>query len=172
MTTAKKELTLLEHHNQLTDAIARDESISADIKSLLVCISTFFNTQKQCAFPSRKKIAARMGCCVNYVTELIAKAKKTGRIKVTAQFTKTAIDSAPRQVANKYEFALEMFGLYYKKAKTLFNRHLRKKNKKKEATQQASAARVDYITQQLDEASVSEQPDIDTYEWEEYEPPK
>ncbi|MCY9829407.1 hypothetical protein [Vibrio chagasii] len=172
MTTVKKELTLLEHHNQLTDAIARDESIPADIKALLVCLSTFFNTQKQCAFPSRKKIAARMGCCVNYVTELIAKANKTGRLIVTAQFIQTDIDSAPRQTVNKYEFALEMFGLYYNKAKTLLNRNLRKKNKKKEATQQAATARVDHINQLFRGSTESEQPNIDTFEWEEYEPPK
>ena len=172
MTIAKKELTLLEHHNQLTDAIARDESIPADIKSLLISISTFFNTQKQCAFPSRKQIAARMGRCVNYVTELIAKSKKAGYLISTAQFIKTEIDSAPRQTVNKYEFALEMFGLYYRKAKALLNRNLRKKDKKKEASQQATNDRVDHVNQLLEKASMAEQPDSNSFEWEEYQPPK
>ncbi|MFA0057697.1 hypothetical protein [Vibrio echinoideorum] len=172
MTTSNQALKFLEHHNQLTDAVACDESIPADIKALLIAISTFFNTQKQCAFPSRKKIAARMGRCVNYVTELIAKAKKAGYLKSTAQFILIKGESAPRQIANKYEFILEKLGLYYKKAKALLNRNLRKKNKKKEATQQAATSRVDHINQMLDEAHPANQSDDDMSCWEDYSPPE
>ncbi|MFA0080247.1 hypothetical protein AB4427_19280 [Vibrio artabrorum] len=167
MTTSNQALKFLEHHNQLTDAIACDENIPADIKALLVAISTFYNLSNQCAFPNRKQIAARMGRCVNYVTELISKAKKSGRLISTAQFILIEGESAPRQIANKYEFVLEMFGLCYSKAKTMLNRNLRKKSKKNKATQQAASSRVEHINQMLDEAQTSDIP-----EWEDYSPPE
>nr|AKN37752.1 hypothetical protein [Vibrio tasmaniensis] len=130
MTTSNQALKPLEHHNQLTDAVACDENIPADEKALLIAISTFYNLSNQCAFPSRKQISARMGRCVNYVTELISKAKKSGRLISTAQFVQVDGESAPRQIANKYEFVLEKFGLFYSKAKAMLNRNIRKKSKK------------------------------------------
>ena len=167
MTTSDQPLKFLEHHNQLTNAVACDESIPADEKSLLIAISTFYNLSNQCAFPSRKQIAARMGRCVNYVTELISKAKKSGRLISTAQFILIEGESAPRQIANKYEFVLEKFGLFYSKAKAMLNRNLRKKNKENKATQQAASSRVDHINQLLDDAHISDIP-----EWEDYTPPE
>ncbi|WP_299143960.1 hypothetical protein [uncultured Vibrio sp.] len=166
MTTSNSPLKYLEHHNQLTDAVACDESIPADEKSLLIAISTFFNLANQCAFPSRKQIAARMGRNINYVTELISKAKKSGRLISTAQFIQIEGESAPRQIANKYEFVLEKLGLFYSKAKAMLNRNLRKKSKKNKATQQAASSRVDHINQILDEAHTTDIP-----EWEDYSPP-
>ncbi|MFA0077988.1 helix-turn-helix domain-containing protein [Vibrio artabrorum] len=167
MTTSNQTLKFLEHHNQLTDAVACDESIPADEKALLIAISTFYNLSNQCAFPSRKQIAARMGRCVNYVTELISKAKKFGRLISTAQFIQVEGESAPRQIANRYEFVLEKLGLCYSKAKAMLNRNLRKKSKKNKATQQTASSRVEHINQMLDEAQTSDIP-----EWEDYSPPE
>ncbi|WP_299695493.1 hypothetical protein [uncultured Vibrio sp.] len=167
MTASNQSLKFLEHHNQLTNAVACDESIPADEKSLLIAISTFYNLSNQCAFPSRKQIAARMGRCVNYVTELISKAKESGRLISTAQFVLIEGESAPRQIANKYEFVLEKFGLFYSKAKAMLNRNLRKKSKENKTTQQAASSRVDQINQLLDEAQTSDIP-----EWEDYTPPE
>ncbi|MFA0519837.1 hypothetical protein AB4501_23100, partial [Vibrio sp. 10N.222.55.E8] len=76
-------------------------------------------------------------------------------------------ESAPRQIANKYEFVLEKFGLFYSKAKTMLNRNLRKKSKKNKATQQTASSRVEHINQMLDEAQTSDIP-----EWEDYSPPE
>ncbi|MFA0520498.1 hypothetical protein AB4501_26465, partial [Vibrio sp. 10N.222.55.E8] len=76
-------------------------------------------------------------------------------------------ESAPRQIANRYEFVLEKLGLCYSKAKAMLNRNLRKKSKKSKATQQAASSRVDHINNLIDEAQTSDIP-----EWEDYTPPE
>ena len=172
MTSSNQTLKFLEHHNQLTDAVACDESIPADEKSLLIAISTFYNLSNQCAFPSRKQIAARMGRCVNYVTELISKAKKSGRLISTAQFVQVEGESAPRQIANKYEFVLEKFGLFYSKAKAMLNRNLRKKEKEKQVRQAAANSRVAHVDRTLNETHKATSQDSYQPEWEDYTPPE
>ena len=143
-------LKFLEHHHQLTDAVACNESLPRHVRTLLVGISTFFNLSNQCAFPNRKQISERTGYCVNHITDLIKEAVKLGVLKSTAQFIQIEGESAPRQIANKYEFALEKFGLFYNKTKALLNRNLRKKNKKNEQNQQAATSRSEYVNQLID----------------------
>lgn len=172
MSTNNPTLTFLEHHNQLTDAIARSESLPRHVRTLLIGISTFFNHQKQCAFPNRKQLSARTGYCVNHITDLIKEAVELGVLKSTAQFVQIDGESAPRQIANKYEFVLEKFGLFYNKTKALLNRNLRKKNKESKEAQEASTARVDHINQLLEQAVTPELSDTQEPTWEDYSPPE
>lgn len=163
----KDELSLLEHHNQLVDAIARDESIPRGVKNFLVGLATFFNVTNQCAFPNRRQIAKRTGYCSNHITALIKESKKLGLIKSTAQFFHIQGEDSPRQVANKYEFVLDKFGLYYNKTKALLNRNLRKKNKQQQKPEHTNTKPI--------HAPVIEKPHTETsydYDYlEEYAPP-
>ncbi|MFA0175384.1 hypothetical protein AB4472_09495 [Vibrio lentus] len=171
MTTSNQTLKFLEHHNQLTDAVACNVGLSRGVRTLMVGISTFYNLNKQCAFPSRKQIAERTGFCVNHITDLIKEAVELGALKSTAQFVQYEDEKAPRQTTNKYEFNLAFFGLCYSKAKSMLNRNLSKKRKENKATQQAASSRVEHINQMIDEAYPTNQSDDDTPDWEGYSPP-
>lgn len=163
-------LELLTHHHQLVNAVLTNESIPREVKNLLAGISTFFNVNNQCAFPNRQQISKRTGYCTNHITALIKKAKELGLITSTPQFVQVEGESAPRQIANKYEFVLEKFGLFYSKAKAMLNKNLRKKDKDNAAQQKSVDYRVDSVNQMLDESRQQPQQD-QSYDWEDYTPP-
>lgn len=121
---------LLEHHNQLVEAIIVNENLPRSLKTLLSAIASFFNVNKQCAFPSRRQIALRTGYSRNHITGLIQQAVTHGFITSTAQFMLVEGENARRQISNKYEFTLSIFGLYFSKAKALSSRFQRNKSKK------------------------------------------
>ncbi len=168
MTTTNPEL--LTHHHQLMDAIARDENMARPIKSLLIGIASFFNLTNQCAFPSREQISKRTGYCPNHITALIKLCVFLGYIRSTPQFVQVEGESAPRQIANKYEFVLEKFGLFYNKAKSMLNRNLRKKDRKAEAAKKEAKERAEHIDRILKEATFENQDDS-TLRSEDYSPP-
>lgn len=169
MTTANPEL--LTHHHQLMDAIARDENMPRPVKSLLIGIASFFNLANQCAFPSRNQISKRTGYSPNYITALIKLCVFLGYIRSTPQFVHVEGEAAPRQIANKYEFVLEKFNLFYNKTKTLLNRNMRKKDKKAETRQKAAEERAEHIDRILEEATLENQKDT-SLRWEDYAPPE
>lgn len=146
------DLTLLEHHHQLGNAIARTEGIPKQVKLLLVGIATFFNVQQQCAFPKRKQIAKVTGYCPNHITAIVQQAVKLGFLKSKPQFIQVEGESAPRQIANKYEFVLEKFGLFYSKAKAMLNKNLRKKKKEEQKHEEAYSPMMDFVNEQFAEA--------------------
>lgn len=127
---SESNLTLLEHHHQLINAVAMNESIPRQVKALLVGIATFFNVKNQCAFPSRRQISDRTGYCINHVTDLIKEATQRGLIKSTPQYMQVEGEAAPRQIANKYEFVLSKFGLFYSALKVKIAKEKRNKSKK------------------------------------------
>ncbi|MEI2419680.1 hypothetical protein V6O07_05355, partial [Arthrospira platensis SPKY2] len=97
------DLVLLEHHQQIAPKVWQS-SLPKPLKSLLSVISTFYNVQKQCAVPSRKKIAAMLGVSVNHVSYLVAWAVKSGVLESESRF-ELASDSEKglrRQTTNKY----------------------------------------------------------------------
>lgn len=149
---SESNLTLLEHHHQLINAVAMNESIPRQVKALLVGIATFFNVKNQCAFPSRRQISDRTGYCMNHVTDLIKEATQRGLIKSTPQYMKVEGEAAPRQIANKYEFVLSKFGLFYSELKVKIAKEKRNKNQKhsnKEAPQTKSAPRQESPTEHI-----------------------
>ncbi|QFT13600.1 hypothetical protein [Vibrio sp. THAF190c] len=163
-------LKLLTHHHQLENAVLTNESIPREVKNLLAGIATFFNVNNQCAFPNRQQLSKRTGYCPNHITALIKKAKDLGLLISTPQFIQVDGESAPRQIANKYEFVLEKFGLFYNKAKALLNKNRRKKDKANTAHQEVVNKRIDAVNQMLDECR--EQPQQEQpYYWEDYTPP-
>lgn len=146
------DLVLLQHHNQLVNAIASTESISRGVRTLLVAVATFFNMNEQCAYPNRQQLSKRTGYHPNHITVLIKEAVELGFLTSTAQFFLVDGESAPRQVSNKYEFALETFGLFFNKAKLLLNRNLRKKKKKEQELEASRQARREFSDEQVSEA--------------------
>lgn len=129
-------LTLLEHHHQLVNAVAMNSSIPRQVRNLLVGIATFFNMGNQSAFPSRRQIAERTGYCMNHVTDLIKQACDANLIESKAQFMQIEGEVSPRQIANKYTFNLKAFGLFYSKAKALIARNKRHKQDRPKSSQQ------------------------------------
>ncbi|NOI41062.1 hypothetical protein F0251_21890 [Vibrio sp. 070316B] len=165
-------LNLLTHHHQLENAVLMNESIPREVKNLLAGIATFFNVHNQCAFPNRQQLSKRTGYCPNHITTLIKKAKELGLLISTPQFIQIDGESAPRQIANKYEFVLEKFGLFYSKAQAMLNRNLRKQ-KKENQTQQANInSRVEHVEQLLRESHTTSSPGSYQPEWEDYSPPE
>ena len=155
MTTKKHTLTLLQHHHELTNAIACDRQLPRQIKTLLVGISTFFNLSNQCAFPSRAQISKRTGYCTNHITTLIKQAVEMGVLVSTPQYVLVPGETAPRQISNKYEFVLESFGLFFSKAKALLNRNLRQKSTNQATNEREAKKRIDHIDTILNDDSDS-----------------
>lgn len=149
---ANSDLILLEHHHQLVNAIAKTEGVPKQVKLLLVGIATFFNVKNQCAFPKRRQIAKVTGYCPNHITSLIRQAVELGYLKSESQFTQVEGEVSPRQTANRYEFVLEKFGLFYSKTKAMLNRNLRKKKKEKQKQEEAYIPMMDFVNQQFAEA--------------------
>ncbi|WP_199868193.1 hypothetical protein [Vibrio anguillarum] len=166
------ELTLLEHHHQLVNAIATSKHLSRRVRTLLVGIATFFNLNDQKAVPNRKQISERTGYCPNHITALVSEATKLGFIKSTPQYYQVDGESAPRQISNKYEFVLEKFGLYYSKAKLLLNRNLRKKKKEQAKQESLSESRIDHVNKIINEYILEHvEPHLESTYWDELPPP-
>ncbi|MEZ9998967.1 hypothetical protein AB4428_11750 [Vibrio lentus] len=172
MTSSNQALTDITHHNQLADHIIKSVTIPRQLKTVLVAIATFYNLVNDNAFPTRKELAKRTGYSINYITYLIAYACREGFLVSTPRFIKGERDSAPRQSSNNYRIILSAIGARFSKVKAMLNKNLRQKKKEDEMQELLRNERVDHANQLLGEAPVSEQPYIDTYEWEGYEPPK
>ncbi len=149
---SSSDLTLLEHHHQLVNAIAKTEDIPRQVRNLLVGLATYFNVHNQCAFPSRKQLTTRTGYCANHITALIKQAVDLGFLKSTPQYIQVDGEAAPRQVANKYEFILDKFGLFYSKTKALFNRNKRKKEKEQKNLDASLEPMREFVNEQIAEA--------------------
>ena len=105
-------LKLLEHHLQLVEAILISEHIPKELRYFLSQLGSFFNLDRQCAFPTRRRLSERSGYSKSYISELVRRCKEHGFISVTPQYHKSETDSAPRQIANLYRFNLDKFGFY------------------------------------------------------------
>lgn len=168
------QLSLLEHHNQLTDHVLKSE-LPRPIKLFMSVLSTYYNLNKQSAQLTRRTLAARLGLSMSHVSALIAQAVKLGVLESTAQFEPVpgSNNGMYRQTANLYQFKLSYFGLYYDKQKIATKKRLRslgivgKGNKSKQPkpdnsqhqkqiidrANQAEAERQNHIKQSVEESS-------------------
>ncbi|WP_412497229.1 hypothetical protein [Vibrio fluvialis] len=127
-------LKLLEHHLQLVEAILSSEHIPKELRYFLSQLGSFFNLDKQCAFPTRRRLSERSGYSKSYISELIRRCRDLELITVTPQYHAAHGDSAPRQIANLYRFNLEKFGFYCDKIERGMKKLARKAIKDKKST--------------------------------------
>ncbi|HEQ3434848.1 TPA: hypothetical protein VGS73_003576 [Vibrio cholerae] len=127
-------LKLLEHHLQLVEAILSSEHIPKELRYFLSQLGSFFNLDRQCAFPTRRRLSERSGYSKSYISELVRRCKEAGYITVSPQYYKSEGDKAARQIANLYQFNLEKFGFYCNKIEREVKNLARKVGKKEKSS--------------------------------------
>ncbi len=115
MQSSVNDLRLFEHHEQIIAQIWSNSDIDRKMKGFLSALAGFFNFQTQCAFPSRRQIAGRLGnLSSSRISYYINQAVKNGLITSEARYE--LVDKRKRtyrQTSNLYRFNLQALGLLY-----------------------------------------------------------
>ena len=141
-------LQLVEHHHQIVNAIVTCPEIDRVAKNVLTNLASTYNLKDECSKQTRAYIANLAQCSKSTVTRIVAYAERKGWITRTAQYKQVEGESAPRQIANKYEFNLSRLGLIISKKARQERQEQRRKAEMKKQREQKKAKNATKTTQQ------------------------